>query len=166
MTIMRLTEEHAEKLRRLRLEALKTNPESFSSSYEEEKHYTVEKYRRRLASSTAVTLGYFHNAHQLAGMVSVVENEKLKMRHRADVFGMYVSPDVRGRGAGRNLLEEAIGTALRLREVEQLHLAVVKTNTPAVKLYRSLGFQEYGLEERALRVNGTYYDELLMVLSL
>jgi len=39
-------------------------------------------------------------------------------------------------------------------------------NVEAARLYAEAGFSVYGLERRALKVDGRYYDELLMSLSL
>ncbi|WP_231638635.1 GNAT family N-acetyltransferase [Paenibacillus sp. JCM 10914] len=40
------------------------------------------------------------------------------------------------------------------------------TNEPGKKLYESIGFQVYGVEPRALKYEGQYWDETLMVLRL
>jgi len=42
-------------------------------------------------------------------------------------------------------------------------LTVISENEAARRLYRALGFIEYGVEKRALKQNGRYYDEVLMV---
>jgi RimJ/RimL family protein N-acetyltransferase len=47
-----------------------------------------------------------------------------------------------------------------------MNLTVVSDNHPAKRLYESLGFETYGVERRALKYNGQYYDEDLMVLWL
>jgi RimJ/RimL family protein N-acetyltransferase len=39
---------------------------------------------------------------------------------------------------------------------------VVATNLTAVRLYSRLGFQQYALDPRALKIDGRYYDEILM----
>jgi len=44
-----------------------------------------------------------------------------------------------------------------------VHLTVVKCNEGAQKIYEGLGFSQYGLEEKALKVDGKYYDEIMMV---
>lgn len=51
------------------------------------------------------------------------------------------------------------------KDVEQLQLSVVASNTIALSLYQKLGFKQYGLEADAIRVNGTSYDEILMSYS-
>jgi RimJ/RimL family protein N-acetyltransferase len=45
-------------------------------------------------------------------------------------------------------------------------LTVVASNVAARRLYSAAGFEEYGLERRALKVGSEYYDEVLMALLL
>ncbi|MET3843219.1 RimJ/RimL family protein N-acetyltransferase [Bradyrhizobium sp. OAE829] len=47
--------------------------------------------------------------------------------------------------------------------VELVQLTVVSENEGARKLYCAMGFVEYGYEKKALKHNGRYYDEVLMV---
>jgi len=44
-----------------------------------------------------------------------------------------------------------------------VQLTVVSENEAARRLYNALGFVEYGCERRALKQDGRYYDEVLMV---
>ncbi|GHO58176.1 GNAT family N-acetyltransferase [Ktedonobacter robiniae] len=81
-------------------------------------------------------------------------------------MGVYVSPVVRGRKIGKALLFEFLERARELKDLEQIQLSVTTVSSAAYALYHSLGFQEYGLERRALRNNNTYLDEHLMVLFL
>lgn len=57
------------------------------------------------------------------------------------VGGMAVAADARGRGLGRRVMRDAIDGA-RARGDHALLLEVIEQNTPAVKLYESLGFQK------------------------
>lgn len=56
------------------------------------------------------------------------------------VGGMAVAADERGRGLGRRVMRDAIADA-RARGDRALLLEVIEQNTPAVKLYKSLGFR-------------------------
>ena len=49
---------------------------------------------------------------------------------------------------------------------EQVLLSVTSTQTAALALYRSLGFELFGMKPRALNVNGEFVDERDLVLSL
>jgi RimJ/RimL family protein N-acetyltransferase len=50
--------------------------------------------------------------------------------------------------------------------IEILNLTVVTINERAKKLYTKLGFKAFGMEEKALKINGNYYDEEYMALLL
>ncbi|HFF3759392.1 N-acetyltransferase family protein [Stenotrophomonas forensis] len=52
-----------------------------------------------------------------------------------------VSPQARGRGLGRVLMQLMIAEALQLPGVQRLTLRVYRDNVAAVALYRDLGFQ-------------------------
>ena len=159
--IRQLTPADAEAFRELRLEGLRLNPEAFGSLYESEKDQPLEKYSGWLTSSTI--FGAYQNSH-LIGTASFTQLSGLKDSHKGLLRAMYVRPAARRSGAGRQLVQAIIDHASQ--KVEQLQLAVVSTNQPALRLYQSLGFQQYGLEKNALKHNGLYSDEILMSLDL
>ncbi|MGJ9385991.1 GNAT family N-acetyltransferase [Salipaludibacillus sp. CF4.18] len=110
----------------LRLEALQQSPEAFGSSFEEEKDQTAAKYKERFDSSQdAVTFGVFVDS-RLVGVVTLVKEKLVKMRHRANVVAMYVTPRKRGSGIGKALLSKVIEQAKELPEIEQIYLSVVQ----------------------------------------
>lgn len=165
MEIRILNLSDAESYREIRLEALQNNAEAFASSYEEERDYPIEVYRKRLQSEDAFTFGAFEN-EELIGTVTLVKEKKMKMKHRADIVAMYVDREKRGLGAGRSLLQAAIRKAKELEDVEKVQLCVVTTNETAKRLYASLGFEVYGTEKNALKLDHHYFDEEHRVLFL
>ena len=42
-------------------------------------------------------------------------------------------------------------------------MTVVDTNAAAKRLYETFGFKTYGVEKRAMKYNGAYFDHVLMV---
>ncbi|GGB34070.1 N-acetyltransferase [Lentibacillus populi] len=163
MFIRQLNDKDAEKYLEIRLQALQTNPEAFASSYQEEKQYPLEVFQNRLKDDHSYTFGAFEN-EKLFGVVSLVKEQKIKIKHRATIYAMYVVPERRGNGIGKKLLAEAIKQAEKLNGIEQVHLSVVSNNESAKNLYRFLGFETYGIDKRALKIDDRYYDEELMVL--
>ena len=151
--------------REIRLNALKNNPESFGSSYEEELAFSNAKFIKRLENENARSFGAFEN-EELLGFCTLMFQPRKKMNHRADIYSMYVEPHMRKKGIGRMLATKAIETACENRKVEQIYLTVVSTNESAKALYKSLGFKIFGIEERAMKYEGNYYDHELMVLFL
>lgn len=152
----------------LRLRSLREHPEAYASSVEDEENVPLDVVRARLEGQSPesnLILGAFV-AERLVGLVGIRRDSFRKFAHRARIWGMYVAPELQGRGVGRRLVEAAIEAGGRMGGIEQLLLVVVVGNARAQALYRSLGFEPYGVEKRALRLGETYFDEELMVLWL
>jgi ribosomal protein S18 acetylase RimI-like enzyme len=156
--VRQLTQGDAEAFRTIRLAGLQEAPTAFGSSYAAERVRTVADFAQTMSRNYIA--GAF-DEQQLVGVAGFYRLSGDKLAHRGNVWGVFVDPACRGRGVARllmlNVMEHARG------QVEQVHLAVVDGNAPALALYRRLGFVSYGLEPRALRVGATYHDEHLMV---
>lgn len=163
MEIRLLTAKDAAPYRTLRLEGLQTNPEAFGSSFEEEKDMVLELFASRLEAQGSYTFGAF-DQDELLGVATLVQESKIKLKHKASIFAVYVSPKKRGLSLGKRLMLEVINQGSKLADVEQINLTVVSSNDSAKGLYTSLGFQVFGTENRALKIDQQYFDEDYMVL--
>jgi RimJ/RimL family protein N-acetyltransferase len=168
MEIRVLTEADADEFWSLRLRALQDDPEAFGASYEEAVTTPIANVIQRLRDANMapdnLILGAFEE--DLVGMVGFRREPGDKLRHKAVIWGMYVVPEARGQGIARALLYNVLARAISIADLEQINLSVVTTNGAARRLYLSLGFEVYGLERRALKVNDQYLDEEHMVLFL
>jgi ribosomal protein S18 acetylase RimI-like enzyme len=54
---------------------------------------------------------------------------------------------------------------LAVEGVEQVLLSVAATQEAAIRLYRSVGFESFGREPRALRIGEQFVDEEYMILQ-
>ena len=79
------------------------------------------------------------------------------------VSNIAVFPEYRRHGIGRKLLCEAVRMAVQMG-AESLSLEVRPSNTPAVELYSSLGFEEVGLRKNFYR--NPVEDGLIMTKTL
>lgn len=150
-----------------RLRGLRENPEAFGSTFEEESAMSAEVRRSHFhCAEENFVLGAFGEEGRLIGVAGFYRATHLKLRHKGFVWGMYVSPDARGRGVGRALLSSVIERGKSLPGLEQLCLDVVTVNETARALYLSQGFQVYALEREAMKQGGEYYDLEHMVLRL
>lgn len=165
MIIRLLEPRDAEMYYDLRLEALEDSPHAFVSSYHETKKETPQKYKHYFQSGDSFTFGAFID-HQLIGVVTLIIETREKIKHRATLVAMYVTPEHRGKGIGKALILEAIQKAKEIETIEQINLSVTVTNEAAYRLYSSLGFETFGVEKRALKVDGEYLDGKHMVLFL
>lgn len=89
-----------------------------------------------------------------------------KLRHKGLLFRMYVSADSAGKGIGRALIQAVVDRARSLLNLEQINLTVVASNERAIRLYESFGFVAFSREERSIKYNDQYFDELTMALRL
>jgi RimJ/RimL family protein N-acetyltransferase len=86
--------------------------------------------------------------------------------HKGWIVGMHVAAEHQGNGYGRALLVAALERARTIPRLELVQLGVESKNKQAMSLYSSLGFKTYGVEKRAVLVDGEYFDEDLMALEL
>ncbi|MFQ3544157.1 GNAT family N-acetyltransferase [Halobacillus rhizosphaerae] len=164
MEIQRLNEQDVERYLEVRLQSLQTNPEAFASSYEEEKERPVELYQSRLnPQSPSITVGAVEDG-QLVGIATLVTETKQKLSHRANIVSTYVIPEKRGNNIGRKLIEQAIQHAQRIQGIEQIYLTVASENKAARQLYLSSGFEFFGTDKKALKLEDHYIDIDHMVL--
>jgi len=169
MEIRALAPSDAAVFQRLRLQGLQESPTAFGSSYAEEVERPLDEVARRLTTEEedeSFVLGAFAADGTLLGVTGLHRPARVKTGHKAHVWGMYVAPAFRGRGIGRALLEAVIARAKALPGLRQLNLTVTASNAAARALYRSCGFETFGLERAALWVDDQYYDTEYMTLQL
>lgn len=153
--------------REIRLQSLLDHPEAFLSSYETEKEMPLEITRSRLEPAEGrFTLGGFTERDELVGVVTFIRESSGKIRHKGNIYAMYVSPAARNQKLGYRLMKELIVRAGQLPGLERVNLTVFSDNDPAKRLYTSLGFTCYGTERKAVKLDGVYLDEDLMTLEL
>lgn len=167
MDVRLLTADDAEAFWHLRLEALRNDPASFADSAEEHLKTTVEGAREFLTKSDAASnfvVGMFEEG-KLFGTAGFFRRPNNKERHKGHIWGVYVRPQSRGKGAGSTLMKEIIRRAREIEGIEQITL-VASANLPAQRLYTALGFESYGIEPHSLKIGSEYVDDVLMVLWL
>ena len=182
-----VSEDHINQFIRIRLAALKTNPEAFGSTYARESAFPHRQWCERVNNRARTTLvattalsaiaenslerdaGFQYDDHESKwiGTLSVLAPEMLhsesfppkivEAEERGDIeiymlVGMWVRPDLRKKGVGRQLVEHASQVVRDLsvinssqnREGKQkvLLLEVDDTNFEAQRLYESQSFIE------------------------
>jgi RimJ/RimL family protein N-acetyltransferase len=161
-----LEPDDADALIALRREALSREPLAFGAALDDDRTLSADLLRASLADAGSFAIIGAFDAEALVGMAGLFRMEKLKARHRAMIWGMYVTQTARGRGVGAAILKAAIDRARTWPGIIQVHLSVTETSEEAGRLYRSLGFREWGVEPRAVHWDGRFVAEHHMVLEL
>lgn len=148
--------------RELRLEALRLHPSAFSADLERAEAMSPEEWEKRLGDGREVVLFFaVDGSGALLGMAGARLGWSSKTRHSADLFSVYLHHAWRGRGIGQALVQACIDWA-RAQGAAHIKLGVEAGNLAAIRCYTRLGFQDYGREHQALRVDDVDYDFLLM----
>lgn len=152
--------------RDLRLEALHNHPEAFSSDYATNFAYPSTFWEERLHDLNQSGIIFFAvREDDLIGMCGIYRERSPKLQHTSTIWGVYVKEKWRGLHITEGLISRCTGWALE-KGIKVVKLAVVNTNTSAIKTYNRCGFTVYGVEPMAICIDGTMYDEMLMALMI
>jgi ribosomal protein S18 acetylase RimI-like enzyme len=145
--------------RHLRLRALLDSPQAFGSTHASEASRSDEEWARRVAtaqpSGQDLLLLAFHGQLPCGLLWCRLAADPPGM---ADLYQMWVAPGSRGLGTGRALLQSALDWARR-NGARQARLGVTVADSPALHLYRSLGFQPVGAAQPLREGGGQQSDQ-------
>lgn len=151
LTIVRLRETDTDRLRAIRLRALREAPSAFCATYEETAARPLATWQQQLRDlATFVATIDGQDAGMVRGRPHPTEEDA------AELLSMWVAPEARRRGMGRMLIESVASWA-RTEGHHRLFLEVVATNEAALALYLHAGFQLWEPEKPG---------ELALVLAL
>ncbi|MDA8020456.1 MAG: GNAT family N-acetyltransferase [Thermoanaerobaculia bacterium] len=161
--IRRLAPDQVDAYRSLMLEAYADAPEAFTATVAEREPVPTEFWRARLAEGDSEERVYGAiKGHELVGVAGLRFRNRPKTRHKAWLFGMYVRSEHRSVGLGRALVNAVLDGARSRDGVLLVQLTVSETNDAAIRLYRSCGFQAFGTEPMAIRVEDRFLAKVHM----
>lgn len=165
ITVRALSEEEWDDFRSVRLAALQESPEAFVASYEDEKDYDEDFWRLRMRRSQRLIAELDGEA---VGVVSVGQDRDDEDGDgtRAELFGLWVSPALRGKGVATKLVRAGAEDATNAGSTH-LHYWVGTDNGRAVAFASSFGFRPTD-RRRPVRIENEADgdEEAMMVLPL
>lgn len=162
MHITKLPSSRWQDYKQLRLEALANSPQSFLSTTEETLAEPDTEWQNKIHTMFfAVT-----DDDKLVGMAGWYRDSRKKLYHIANIVSVYVNPEYRGKGVGKDLLVAVMNDSKSQPGVTKLQLGVMTSQESANRLYTSLGFKNVGTERWAIKVGDTYYDEHMLEILL
>lgn len=140
--------------RALMLETFANDPTAFLSTRAERESLPFRWWEDRLTGvdgQASIVMGAW-NERDMVGVVGALPGDRVRTAHKASVFGMAVTRSCRGLSVGHLLMTRLLDTLLLETPVRVVQLTVTEGNEAAVRLYRSLGFETFGVEPMAMRV--------------
>jgi RimJ/RimL family protein N-acetyltransferase len=118
-----------------------------------------------IESENSILLVALHN-EKIVGNIDITGGRRKRLRHTG-LIGMGMLREYRSKGMGTTLLETAITWAKKNAGLEKIWLQIVAENTPAVQLYKKMGFTEEGRQKQFIRIGkDKYSDNLIMALNV
>ncbi len=148
---------------------LTNHPTAFSSSPEDCSRPSRRAQLRMpnafpTLARTDVLFGAYADGEPAPAARGFMRDKGVKEQHKGFMWGVYLRPPLRGTGTAQALVEAVIAQGRTC--VELITSAVNAENAGARALYLRMGFEVYGTQPKALRIDGRDYDEDLLVLRL
>jgi RimJ/RimL family protein N-acetyltransferase len=166
ITYKTLSASHIDKYRAIRLECLKNYPQNFGSLYEDELQSSQLKFDKIITENNDTNFLYgAFDGENLVGICGCIKENRVKTKHTAEISHMYLEKEYGGKGIATELLKLSIGKVFSNVIAEQIILGVVASNLQAIKLYKAIGFEQYGFFENYYKFDNKYESLVMMILK-
>ena len=161
MAIELLEPSNAKAYRQLMLEAYALHPQAFVSTIARREKLPLSWWESQLDDDLNALFGAFVDS-RLVGIAGLAFEPWDDARHKATLFGLYVTQAFRAQGLGEDLVQAVLSLAGQEPEIKVIELTVSADSSAALALYKRCGFEQSGLEEYGIRVGEAYYDRVHM----
>ena len=164
VSIKKLAENDWHEFSRVRLKALKTDPNVFGSSYETESLFTEEDWRSRLsAKDNAIFL--ICDDETPIGMTAVSVDRNDPSGKTALLWGSWLEPEYRGKNLSRLIYGTRIDWATAQPSVEKIIVSHRASNLSSKYANQKHGFIETSRNQKIWR-DGVTEDEIFYELRI
>jgi RimJ/RimL family protein N-acetyltransferase len=132
----------------------------FHMSVEDEEKY-IENIKD--SKTSALLVGKING--EVASIGSIGAPNRERIAHQSDI-ALSVKKSFWNIGVGTEMMNVLIEFAKQSGRIEIVHLGVRSDNINAIKLYEKMGFEKIGLYKKFFKIDGNYFDEVLMNLYL
>jgi len=157
ITYRKLVAIDSKQYREVRLESLKLHPESFGSTFAEQRKLPKLMFEKALEQPVdgRFVIGAFDQESLIGicGFIPFVLDSKDDLDNTGTIIQMYVKSAYRGRKVGLGLIKATLHEAFKIPGIEQIVLGVKKGNMSAIRVYEQAGFEIVNPDGRETEVN-------------
>ncbi len=152
--------------RDIRLESLKLHPESFGSTFEEQRKLPKLMFEKALEGPVddRFVIGAFDQQELvgICGFIPFVSEYHQDFSKAGTLIQMYVRPAYRGRKIGLGLVKVLLQEAFNIAGIEQIVLGVKEGNISAIRVYEQAGFLTHQAEGREGEANQADFRTMII----
>ena len=145
LKILRADLGHLPLVKAIRLKSLETEREAFASIYEEALNYD-DSFWENWISNNIILLALV--GRKAVGIIRAALEDEDVEKGTAFIASFYVNRNYRGKGVGMKLMNKLLRELKKYDTINAARLWVGEAQKPAIELYKKLGFEKVGEEER------------------
>ncbi len=140
-------------------------PQAYTADVESDPGCDPIHLKQRMGTEGFAIVGAFEGG-RLIGVAGLSRETRSKLKHRAIVWGVWVEPDCRRKGAAEALVRKCIEVARTWPGMVSVSLSACITQTAAIRVYKRVGFEAWGVEPAMIHVDGAFHHEVHMRYAL
>lgn len=164
INIKKLDANDWEKFKNISEESYTEYPEAFGGSVDEfvdmGKDYWVEKINADYSNDN-VTWRFACLDVEVVGLCGIYKSPRPKLIHTGSIFDMYVKKEFQGKGIAGLLMNEMIKLA-KDNNQDIVKFEVTEGNDRAIKFYEKMGFKQYGVSSKTIKIGSKFFNTVLM----
>lgn len=168
--IRQLPPQRWEEYKKIKIISVQTENLAFSESLDKLNNKTDEEWQKELETleEEHKILIFVENTYsRIVGFAGAHIHKNPRLAHNAFFSSLYVLPEFRNKGLGRQLIEERITLVKeKYPSTTNLHCEIVTTQLASIEIHKRLGFVIAGEIKNLFKINDQYYSEYWMQKSI
>jgi len=166
--IRNLTTNDLKEFCRVRLNSLNKYPVAYSSMAQTfinaSDDIKMAMLKDSESESSNFIKGYF-KGDTLIGLIGLKRETRESVAHKGTMWGFYIEPEYQEKGYGKLLVQELFNEVKDDESLKYVRLQVADSCEKAIRLFKSAGFCQYGLEPESITDGTTFYDQIYMKIN-
>ncbi|MDD4975054.1 MAG: hypothetical protein PHY93_11920 [Bacteriovorax sp.] len=167
ITIRKLISSDYDDFYNMRIGMLESSTKDYTAGSSDWKNASKEQVMAYLRESEEASDNFVLGAflqNSLVGMVGFRRETRAAVLHKGSTWGLFEKSEFKDNEIEKTLLNEVIKIVRGYDDFEYIRTVQNASNLEKLNLFFGLGFKQYGHEERSMRVEEKYFDQVYLKL--